>query len=109
VCGCFKPDTNPGAPSEVLFGRADESPDINKAADMAFEQGTMGISIPVFLKKGANEWEYRGQYLCVGITRDKRVVARKMAQHPERGQFHGLLRFESVEPWQSHDSQGPSE
>lgn len=97
VAGCFKPETNPNAPEEVLFGRPDESTDINKAADMVFEQGREGVAIPIFVKRNTNEWIYQGEYLCIGLTRDSRVVARKLAEHPERGQFHGVLRFEPID------------
>jgi hypothetical protein len=98
VCGCFVrgPAMNPNAPEEVLFGTAGESPDINRAADLAFEQGQRGDAIPVFLKIHSGEWKYVGEYLCIGITRDARVVQRKMQEWPERGQFHGVLRFERV-------------
>lgn len=98
TCGCFVPGPamNPNAPDEVLFGRPDESPDINKAADLVFRQGQELEAIPVFLKLDKGEWEYRGEYLCIGITRDERVVRRKMIENPLRGPFHGVLRFERV-------------
>ena len=98
VCGCFDPgdEMNPNAPEEILFGTAGPSPDINRTADLVYAQGHEGQAIPVFLKRRANEWEYVGDYLCIGITRDARVVARKMADNPARGAFHGVLRFEKV-------------
>jgi hypothetical protein len=98
VCGCFKPDEdmNPDAPEEVLFGEEGDSAGINRAANLVFEQGLKSEAIPVFLKRRSNEWEYSGEYLCIGITRDPRVVARKKAQYPKRGEFHGVLRFEKV-------------
>lgn len=96
VCGCFDPgdDMNPSAPEEILFGRADESPQIVKCAHLVFEQGQRGEAIPVFLKRGPNRWAFQGHYLCIGITTDERVVARKLRQHPQRGGFKGVLRFE---------------
>jgi hypothetical protein len=96
VCGCFNKRDNPNAPEEVLFGTAGASIGINRGADLAFEQGQAGEAIPVFLKRGTNDWIYLGEYLCIGLTRDPRVVARKMALYPARGPFHGVLRFERV-------------
>lgn len=100
VCGCFVRSRamNPHAPEEVLFGTAEESREINRAADLVFEQGRAGNAVPVFLKRATNEWEYIGDYLCIGLTRDPRIVQRKMREHPERGAFHGVLRFERVAP-----------
>lgn len=97
TCGCFKPhEVNPDAPEEVLFGRPDDTPEIDRAADLVFQQGQNGDDIPVFLKRQVNEWEYVGQYLCIGITRDRRVVRRKLESYPARGNFSGVLRFEQV-------------
>jgi len=97
TCGCFEPiDVNPEAPEEVLFGEPYGTPLIDRAADMVFQQGQNGEEIPVFLKRRVNEWEYVGDYLCIGLTRDRRVVRRKMELHPGRGDFAGVLRFERV-------------
>ena len=100
VCGCFDPsDTmNPAAPEEILFGEPHDTPNIDRAATLVFEQGQAGNSIPVFLKRSSANWEYVGEYLCIGITRDERVVRRKMAQYPQRRKFTGVLRFERVWP-----------
>jgi hypothetical protein len=99
VCGCFirSERMNPHAPEEVLFGTPEQSPEINKVADLVFAQGQKNEAIPVFLKVHSGQWEYVGEYLCIGITRDPRVVRRKMEQWPLRGQFHGVLRFERVD------------
>ncbi len=98
VCGCFDPTEkmNPDAPEEVLFGEPYPTPVIDKAATMVFEQGRNCNAIPVFLKRSANQWEYVGEYLCIGITRDERVVRRKSLEHPFRRAFTGVLRFEKV-------------
>src|SRR5687767_8819308 len=70
VCGCFDPSDrmNPNAPQEIYFGEPYETPIIDKSASMVFEQGRAGESIPVFLKRSSNHWEYVGNFLCVGIT-----------------------------------------
>lgn len=96
VCGCFNRRENPEAPKEILFGNAGASPDINRCADLVFAQGQKGQEIPVFVKVSTNNWKYIGDFLCVGITRDPRIVDLKKKQHPDRGEFHGLLRFEPV-------------
>ena len=98
VCGCFVPGPamNPNAPEEILFGTPEASPHINRVADIVSEQGQRGEEIPVFLKVESSEWKYVGEFLCIGITRDPRVVAQKLLQWPRRGQFHGVLRFEHV-------------
>jgi len=98
VCGCFDPSKkmNPNAPQEILFGEPYPTPVIDKAATTVFEQGQRGEDIPVFLKQDSNQWEYVGRYLCIGLTRDERVVRRKSAESPDRRPFLGVLRFERV-------------
>ncbi len=56
VCGCFKLDTNPDAPSVILPGNG---PSIQKWAKVFREQS---YPIPIFMKKGINAWEYVGDY-----------------------------------------------
>lgn len=98
VCGCFDPrvDMNPHAPEEVLFGEEYPTPVIDRTARMVFDQGQAGATIPVFLKRLSNQWEFVGHYLCIGFTQDRRVVERKLREHPSRGNFSGVLRFERV-------------
>ena len=98
VCGCFVPGPamNPNAPEEVLFGTPEASPQINCVADLVFEQGQRGEDIPTFIKVESSEWKYVGDYLCIGITRDARVIAQRLLQWPKRGPFHGVLRFARV-------------
>lgn len=98
VCGCFNPlpAMNPNAPEEILFGEEYDTPIIDETALQVFQQGQAGEAIPVFLKRKVNGWEYVGEYLCIGYTRDRRVVERKRQKHPQRGDFSGVLRFERV-------------
>jgi hypothetical protein len=98
VCGCFDPSEhmNPNAPEEVLFGEEYPTPMIDRTAKMVFEQGWSGEDIPLFLKRSSNQWEYVGRYLCIGMTCDERIVQRKRIEHPSRGGFSGILRFEKV-------------
>ena len=56
VCGCFRQDVNPLAPDVVFAGAG---PRIRQTARWLCEQGG---SIPVFLKRGVNRWQYVGDY-----------------------------------------------
>ena len=69
VCGCFRKDTNPGAPDVVLPGRGQ---DIMRWAKVFREQKN---PIPIFLKQQINEWQYVGNYIVDHWSDDKQVVA----------------------------------
>ena len=56
LCGCFTTTMNPDAPECVLVGN---SPRIMAKAEKLAAQGG---SIPVFLKLGTNQWEYKGRF-----------------------------------------------
>lgn len=56
VCGCFKLDTNPDAPEEVLVAAGPQRE--NSARTVVLQQTT----IPVFVKGEVGEWEYKGLY-----------------------------------------------
>src|SRR5436309_1147812 len=66
LCGCFNQSRrlNPGAPEEVLFGKA---PIVEETTEMVYRQGT---PIPIFIFRSAARWEYIGDYRCVGYSRD---------------------------------------
>ena len=59
VCGCFVPTQgkDPKAPEEVLAGTG---PVVESKAEMLRVQER---AIPVFLERGTNRWEYRGEYV----------------------------------------------
>jgi hypothetical protein len=92
LCGCFNtsPKLNPGAPEEVLFGRA---PIVEEMAEMAYRQHT---AFPIFMFRGSAHWEYIGDYFCVGLSRDVDLLKSKMKKHPQRGVIAGILYFRKV-------------
>jgi len=71
VCGAFRTDTNPKAPEEILAGNGSN---IIKYGRILCEQGG---SIPVFIKRASNCWEYRGEYSVARWTEDNAVIAEK--------------------------------
>jgi hypothetical protein len=71
TCGCFTTDRNPRAPHEVLVG---SGVDIMKAARMLVNQGG---TIPVFLKRGSNKWEYLGHFRVKAHSTDPNVIRPK--------------------------------
>jgi 5-methylcytosine-specific restriction protein A len=77
VCGCFSADSSPEAPYEILVGGADEDdsegPILRKARMLARQDG----SIPVFLKRAANQWMYDGRYRAKGVIEDRDYIERK--------------------------------
>jgi 5-methylcytosine-specific restriction protein A len=77
VCGCFSTESNPEAPYEILVGGAEEDgsegPILRKAKLLARQDG----SIPVFLKRAANQWMYDGRYRVNRLIEDREYVDRK--------------------------------
>lgn len=69
VCGCFRKDTNPGAPDIVLPGKGR---DIERWAAVFREQRN---PVPIFIKQDTNEWQYVGDYLVDRWSNDKQVIA----------------------------------
>ena len=60
VAACLSKKMNPRAPDEVLCGRGERM-----ARDGEQLAGQSG-SVPVFLKHGANRWEYCGSFEVAG-------------------------------------------
>ncbi len=56
LCACLRLDTNPNAPNVILPGAG---PEIQRASGLLCEQSE---SVPVFIKRGINAWEYVGDY-----------------------------------------------
>jgi hypothetical protein len=92
LCGCFDPSPrfNPTAPEEVLFG---SGPIVEETAEMVSRQRT---PIPIFIYRAPSQWEYVGNYRCVGLSRDKKLLKQRMQKYPERGEIVGALQFERV-------------
>ena len=89
VCGCFDPSRkhNPGAPEEVLFG---SGPIVEETAEIVNRQST---AIPIFIQRASAQWEYVGDYRCIGLSRDPKLLRQRMLTYPERGYIVGALRF----------------
>lgn len=63
VCGCVTTTMNPEAPECILIG---DKPRVVARADKMADQGG---AIPIFVKRGKNQWEYRGIYDFVRLTK----------------------------------------
>ena len=89
LCGCFNQSRryNPGAPDEVLYGKA---PVVEQTAKMVSRQNSY---IPVFIFRGSAKWEYVGNYRCVAHSREPSLLEEKMRTYPERGEIAGVLYF----------------
>jgi hypothetical protein len=79
-----------------MFGREVPMPNVEKAAEMVYEQGERSETIPVFIFRETAKWEYIGDYKCVGLLRDAALLRRKAQQYPQRGVMVGILRFEKT-------------
>lgn len=92
LCGCFTRSSryNPGAPEEVLFG---SGPVVEETAEMIHRQGT---PIPVFIYRAPAQWEYVGDYRCTGLSREPKLLKKRMRAYPERGEIVGALRFKKA-------------
>jgi hypothetical protein len=70
VAVCVTPEMNPSAPEVLLVGSGE---DVQRYGAVLAAQRQ---ALPVFLKLGANEWQYRGQYLVTGSSTAPEEVAR---------------------------------
>jgi hypothetical protein len=64
VAACLSPQLNPDAPEVVLPGLG---PEIQRWAERFAEQRE---SVPTFLKRGTNDWEYVGNYRVRRLATD---------------------------------------
>ena len=71
VCGCFRPDDNPRVPDEVLVGKGVV---IQRKAQLFTTQRWY---VPVFIRRDADRWEYRGDYRVQGFLDTPDVLDRK--------------------------------
>lgn len=86
VCGCITTEMNPEAPECVLIG--DKPRVVTRAEKMAAQGGT----IPMFVKRGINQWEYRGMYDFVRLSRDPNEFS-QLAAEAERADVVAALYF----------------
>ncbi len=71
VCGCFRLDTNPHAPTEVLVG---SGPIIRQRARTFVPQRSY---VPIFIKRAVGAWEYVGDYRVRHHSTDRAEIERK--------------------------------
>ena len=112
VAGCFDPDMNPRVPYEILVHNA---PNAILNAQRFLEQSDLTrtnprskisnpkSSVPVFLRRAANVWEYVGRYRAVRYTEDPDQVSIRIYEIRPRvyerhvkayGQVRGILFLE---------------
>jgi hypothetical protein len=85
--GCFDPDLNKRAPFEVDPGNG-----VN-VLDAAKRIGRAKATIPVFLKRGNKQFEYRGMFRCIRFSDHEKDVH---AHADRRKDAAGVLYFEAV-------------
>ena len=88
VAGCFDPRKNPDAPQEVQVGHG---PRRERKARLLAEQEIRRI--PVFLKRGSNEWQYQGEYEFVGLSISSEEIEAAEAKSGRHGEIVCLLRL----------------
>lgn len=86
LCGCFTTIMNPEAPQCILVGNVPKV--ITKAERLA----TQGGSIPVFMKRAVNQWEFAGVFEFVKFSRDPKDFEEK-AIAADRSDVVGALFF----------------
>jgi hypothetical protein len=92
-------DKNPKAPDVVAFGKG---PRIVARAHRLFESG---VTVPAFVKRGTNAWEYLGQYRATAIRSDALSIRRYASDRP-RGSVAGVLFLEGTQEPQVRISGG---
>jgi hypothetical protein len=82
LCACLRTNTNPGAPDVILPG---DGPEIQRSSELLCEQKS---AIPVFIKRGVNDWEYVGNYV---VDRWSESPA-EIAEHARRAGRNDVTR-----------------
>jgi hypothetical protein len=70
VAVCVTPEMNPSAPEVLLVGTGENVQRYGAVLS------TQRQTVPVFLKQGANEWQYRGDYVVTGSSTAPAEIAR---------------------------------
>jgi hypothetical protein len=86
VCGCFRKDLNPNAPSIVLPG-GNDSQWVTKAR--LFQQ--QGTAIPIFVNSKDLEWEFVGQFRVKGLTQDPKEIQMQKDRYPKLKDIGAVL------------------
>lgn len=87
VCACLKGTMNPGIPDTVLVG---QGVNVVRYAKVFASQKNY---IPVFIKRGSNDWVYVGDYRVHSVSEDKEDVSR-LAREALRNDVVMILRLE---------------
>jgi hypothetical protein len=90
LCGCFTTTMNPEAPECILVGNGPRI--LSKAEKFAAQGG----AIPVFLKLGTNQWEYKGRFELRSFTKNPSDFEAK-AVAADRNDVVAALFFRRVE------------
>ena len=79
VCGCFSAEANPKAPYVILVGGDidDQGSTVLKKARILKAQEE---SIPVFLKRTANDWLYEGMFRLKDINLEQQFIEQKQRE-----------------------------
>jgi hypothetical protein len=88
VCGCFNPKENPQAPYIILVRSGEK---IEKKAQILSKQEGC---IPVFVKQETNQWEYKGNFICIRYSTEPaeiECVGAKKISNRDREDITGIL------------------
>lgn len=86
VCGCFRKDLNPEAPSIVFPGGKD--PQWVAKARLFQQQGT---PIPVFIKAENLSWEFVGQFRVKDLTQEPKEIQIQRNRYPKLNDIGAVL------------------
>lgn len=90
VAGCFRCDTNPDAPDIVLPG---SGPMIRRSAKLF---ASSQKAVPVFIKRGTNDWRYVGKYRVSRMSDDPSEI-RTHGQRAGRHDVSCILHLSRLE------------
>jgi hypothetical protein len=88
LCACLRTDTNPGAPDVILPG---DGPEIRRSSELLCGQKR---AIPVFIKRGVNDWECVGDYVVDRWSENPAEIA----EHSRRAGRRDVTRVIYMKP-----------
>jgi hypothetical protein len=86
VCGCFRKEFNPDAPTIVLPGGKD--PQWIAKAQLFQRQGT---AIPIFVNAEGSEWEFVGRFRVKALTQELREIQIQKDRYPKLQDIGAVL------------------
>jgi len=90
MCGAFKIQANPDAPSVVLPGLG---PQIRHSAEVFARQTE---PVPIFIKRATNEWEYVGNFHVQRYSESARDIGLHARRAARKGDVSSVLFLERV-------------